>query len=79
MPWHCYNAACGRTNQSHKNPIVQKFPKGSIDTFKKILKASFEETFHVWLIPSAPSPEEISRGKDIETRKYLAKEWNYMR
>jgi lipoate-protein ligase A len=55
------------------------FPDFNPDTFKKILKASFEETFSIWLIPSAPSSEEISLARDIETQKYLTKKWNYMR
>ena len=55
------------------------FPDFNLDTFKKILKTSFEEAFHIWLIPSAPSHEEISLAQDIETQKYLTKEWNYMR
>ena len=55
------------------------FPDFNLDTFKKILKTSFEETFDVWLIPSAPSPEEVSLAQDIETRRYRTKEWNYRR
>lgn len=65
-----------------ENPIIglkDIFPDFNLDTFKKILKTSFEETFHIWLIPSAPSPEEISLAQDIETRKYVTKEWNYRR
>ena len=55
------------------------FPDFNPDTFKKILKTSFEETFSIWLIPSAPSSEEISLARDIETQKYLTKKWNYRR
>lgn len=68
--------------QATENPIIglkDMFPDFNLDTFKKILKTSFEETLHIWLIPSEPSPQEISLAEDIETQKYLTKEWNYMR
>jgi lipoate-protein ligase A len=55
------------------------FPDFNPDTFNKILKTSFEETFGIWLIPSPPSPEEISLARELEFQKYLTKEWNYMR
>lgn len=55
------------------------FPDFNPDAFKKILKASFEEIFHIWLIPSSPTPEEISLARKIETQKYLTREWNFRR
>jgi lipoate-protein ligase A len=62
--------------ENHIIGLKDLFPDFNPDMFKKILKSSFEETFSIWLIPSEPSPEEISLARDIETRKYLTKEWN---
>jgi len=59
--------------------LKDMFPDFNPETFKKILKTSFEETFGVWLIPSSPLPEEISLALELEQQKYLTKEWNYMR
>ena len=55
------------------------FPDFNPDTFKKILKTSFEETFGIWLIPSFPSPEEISLARELETHRYHTEEWNHIR
>ncbi len=55
------------------------FPDFNHDTFKNIIKTSFEETFRIWLIPSSPSPEEISLAQEIESQKYLTIQWNYRR
>lgn len=55
------------------------FPDLNPDTFKKVIKTSFEDTFHIWLIPSSPSPEEMSLAQEIEIEKYLNKKWNYKR
>lgn len=44
-----------------------------------IIKVSFEETFNIPLVPSCPSKEEISLAEELEARKYLSPQWNFIR
>ncbi|OGW36756.1 MAG: hypothetical protein A2Y97_13610 [Nitrospirae bacterium RBG_13_39_12] len=55
------------------------FPDLNPDSFKKIVRISFEETFNTWLIPSSPSGEEVSLAKELEAQKYLTQQWNFRR
>jgi len=68
-----------RAAQDFISGLKDMFPDFEPDTFKKFLKTSFEETFGVWLVPSSPSPEEISLARELEVQKYLTELWNYMR
>jgi lipoate-protein ligase A len=46
---------------------------------KDAIKTSFEETFDVKFVFSAPSEQESLLARELETRKYLSREWNFSR
>lgn len=56
--------------------IIYHFNKADLEN---IIKVSFEEAFNTPLITSYPSQEEISLAKELEVRKYLSPQWNFMR
>jgi lipoate-protein ligase A len=47
--------------------------------FREMLKASFEETFGISLLPALPSPEEEALARDLEESKYSLRSWNFQR
>ncbi|MGQ9569946.1 MAG: lipoate--protein ligase family protein [Thermodesulfovibrionales bacterium] len=51
----------------------------SIEDMKKTIKASFEEIFNTVLVTSLPSREEYSLAEELENKKYLSHQWNFMR
>jgi lipoate-protein ligase A len=43
------------------------------------MKKAFETVLNVKLITDKPTKHELALAKDLETRKYSSKEWNYKR
>jgi lipoyl(octanoyl) transferase len=49
------------------------------DDLKTAIRLSFEETFDTRLTISSPSAEEIALARELETGKYLSRDWNHRR
>jgi len=49
------------------------------ESFKNVIRISFEETFDTSLIPLSPSNEEVSLAGELEVRKYRLSSWNFQR
>lgn len=56
--------------------ILKHFNPGDL---RNIIKISFEETFNTALITLPPSQEEISLAEELEIKKYLSHQWNFIR
>jgi lipoate-protein ligase A len=54
-------------------------PSLSTDRLKQSIKTSFEEIFDIEFILSSPSSEETTLAQELEMKRYLSKQWNFMR
>ena len=54
-------------------------PDLTISELKSTMKKAFETVLNVKLITDKPTKHELSLAKDLETRKYSSKEWNFKR
>lgn len=58
-------------------PLKEGLPFVDEDALKKAIASSFEETFNVRLLLSAPSQEEALLAGQLLDRKYLQDHWNF--
>jgi len=59
--------------------LIELISDLNIETLKTSIRIAFEETFHVKLISSCPSDDEIALAEKLKAEKYQTPQWNYRR
>lgn len=59
--------------------LKEFFPEISFDLVENAIISSFEEDYGIKLIRSSISYDEINLARELESGKYLLKQWNYCR
>jgi lipoyl(octanoyl) transferase len=87
IPWSYDEAEIGKIFRVGNGPALRTFMTCMEEAmsdmneteFRAIVKASFEETFGVSLLPALPSEEEETLAQDLEKEKYSLDSWNFQR
>ncbi len=73
--------AHGSSGNSNSSIMGLREVIACLDTerLKEAVRLAFEDAFRIKLTTSALSPEELLLAREVETRKYLSREWTFQR
>lgn len=74
-----FGISCRADLRTRMLGLREAAPELTLKKFKEIVRAAFEEIFHVEFIHAPLSQEEIRLALELEVRKYQTPEWNFQR